>query len=215
VAVPFPLRVARRDFGEGCSAAPSGISSPSAAVAVALACAGDSTCTLRLRVGFGGLHVGGRGTGLGGTRFESLGLGGTRFESLGQRPSELRRGRLRHLERHGRTAGGLDLAPRLRREGVGDGQDRMIELAAAEDLQRPVEPPDETRGEEQLRIHGGRRPTRARLEAPVRERGLDAPDVHHGVRHPETVLEAAQLGHAHVDGRLAAFEPGRLRAPRA
>ncbi len=129
---------------------------------------------------------------------------------------------IRQLDELRGAAGRLDLLAGALGEGVGDDEEGSVDLAATEDLDRLAQGADEAGRAEQLAVDGQRRA----LGADGRQAGglhgclgfreaallgvlRDAPHVDDFVGDLERVLEAAQLRHAAMDGRLAALEAGR------
>ena len=114
--------------------------------------------------------------------------------------------------------GALDLRARAGAERVGDDEQGGRQLAAAEDLHRPVEPPDEAGGAQDLLVDRDRRGALLRalraghvagLELTELDEAGDVADVDDLELDLERVLEAAQLRDPLVERRLAALEPGR------
>src|SRR5260221_3871618 len=101
------------------------------------------------------------------------------------------------VDENDRAAGGLDLLPSCRRDTVRVDLELRRDVAVAEelDLRQWL---DETLGRERL----GR-------DLPVHRVVLELRDVQRHELDPVPVLESAELGQAHVQRHLAAFEPGR------
>jgi hypothetical protein len=129
----------------------------------------------------------------------------------------LRAGRSGHgSQQLDETASLLDLGASRGREGVGRHEELDLRIAQAEHLQRAIGVPDEAGSREHLGIHGERLLAAGLATKAAGRRVLrDAPNVDDLVLDTVAPLEAAQLGDAHVDGCLAALEPGRDAGPGA
>ena len=162
---------------------------------------------------------------VGGLRDRVHGRFGRRVVSLDGVRRGLRRSVSRHVSAgrcgHGRqqldeAASLLDLGASRGREGVGSHEELDLGVAQAEHLERAVGVPDEAGSGEHLGVHGERLLAAGlATEAAGRRVLRDAPDVDDLVLDAVAPLEAAQLGDAHVDGCLAALEPGRDAGPGA